>query len=359
MHCSSLGEFEQGRPVIEAIREQYPELSILVSFFSPSGYEVRKNYQGADHVVYLPMDTEQNAFDFLNLVNPQLVIFVKYEYWFHYMKECNWRKIPLLMVSAIFREDQVFFKSYGSLFRKMLGFVDCFFVQDETSRYLLSEIDIDRVIISGDTRFDRVITIARSVEAKNDPSNHPNLLVAGSSWGKDEKLIRETLDDLEEKPILVIAPHEVSSSRIRELKSLFDDARLYSETGPSQIGVNGITIVDTMGHLSRLYSLASVAYIGGGFDSGIHNILEAAVYGKPVIFGPRYQKFREATDLVSLGGAFSVENAKEFKIILSELLKDHNKYSRASEVCRNYVKERKGATDKVLSYIQMNRLLTS
>ena len=306
-HFASLGEFEQGRPVLEKIKSNYPEASIFITFFSPSGYEIRKNYNLADHVFYLPLDTQKNAQKFIRLVRPSIAIFTKYEYWYHYFAELQRNKIPLFIISAIFRKEQPFFKWYGSLHRKMLSMVSHVFVQDENSRRLLEEIRLKNVTVSGDTRFDRVAENASSVKKIpliEEFRGDKNVFIAGSTWAEDEKILSQLVKKYPEWKF-IIAPHEATLGRINEVKGLFADHITYSAASsqPTELRKHQTLIIDNIGLLSAVYQYGKVAYIGGGFGKGIHNIQEALAFGLPVIFGPEYMKFKEAVELVALKGA--------------------------------------------------------
>lgn len=358
MHCASLGEFEQGRPVLEALRQKFPDAILIVTFFSSSGYEVRKNYKGADHVFYLPTDSASHAKRFLEIVQPSLVLWVKYEYWFYYLREIHRRQIPVLLISAIFLPSQVFFKPYGSLHRKILSFFSQIFVQTETSKELLSTIGIsEKVQVSGDTRFDRVIDIAsqfREVAPVAAFCDHYPVVVAGSTWQEDE----EELDhyaNIHPDIRFVIAPHEITPERIKEVQALFKYSILYSQyvKGEQVAGSTpNVLIIDNIGMLSRLYHYATICYVGGGFgDEGVHNVLEAAVFGKPVIFGPVFHKFIEPQELVEEGGAFSFANALALEELLNRLFADENLYKKACTTSREYVMSHRGARDKILTYI--------
>lgn len=369
IHCASLGEFEQGRPVLEIIKKKYPSYKILISFFSPSGYEVMKNYLLAEHVTYLPMDSASNAKKFFNIVQPKLILFIKYEFWYYYSKEASQRKIPLLLIAGIFRENQLFFKWYGGFYRALLQNFNYFFLQDAESSKLLSQIGLKQAIcISGDTRFDRVIEIVNQFESI------PNIekfckdsltIVAGSTWTEDD----EALDHyINQHPSIkcIIAPHEISEERLRECKSLYKRSMLYSDyenaiaegiTIPSDLQV---LIINNYGTLTRLYYYGTICLVGGGFGGdGVHNVLEAAVYGKPVIIGPVFEKYVEAVDLVENGGCISVENALEMEEVLNQLFDTTDfLYESAAKASKEYVYSKAGATTKVIDYIQANRLLT-
>jgi 3-deoxy-D-manno-octulosonic-acid transferase len=354
LHCASLGEFEQGRPIIESIKEQLPETRILLTFFSPSGYEVRKNYAGADYIFYLPADTVGNAKRFIKIANPKAVIFIKYEFWFNYIQQLNKKNIPIIIVSAIFRPTQHFFKSYGGWFRKGLAKISHFYVQTEESATLLQSIGITNVTISGDTRFDRVASIA--AQCKSFPlieqfKGDHKIFLAGSSWPIDESLINACYHkklDLK----YIIAPHEVHEEHIKAIEKLFSGATLrYSQANATNISQAEVLIIDSIGILSHLYQYAYMAYIGGAFGKGLHNILEAATFGKPVIFGPNYEKFKEAKDLIAKEGAFCIHNAEELINETSRLLSNDRAYKSASQQCLTYVNSMKGATQLIVAAI--------
>ena len=362
-HCSSLGEFEQGRPVIEKLRSHYPNLKILLTFFSPSGFEIRKDYKGADWVFYLPLDAGKNAIRFFDIVNPSLVVFVKYDYWYYYLSECKKRNIPLLLVSGIFRQDQPFFKWYGDLHRNMLNCFTHFFVQDKESLQLLQSININNAVIAGDTRFDRVSEIAENfkpigvIEKFCDSSQ---VLVAGSTWPDDEKLIKDGTTNFPDLKI-IIAPHEIHKEHIDQLKSIFPKAVLHSQliADTSQLITSKILIIDNIGMLSKLYHYATITYVGGGFNRGIHNTLEAAVYGKPVLFGPNYKKFKEAIGLIEAGGGICINSGIEFSTILQQFISNKQGLELRGKNSSDFVKQNRGATEKILTYIEVNRLLTN
>ncbi|MCR8559156.1 3-deoxy-D-manno-octulosonic acid transferase [Mucilaginibacter sp. BJC16-A38] len=354
-HFASLGEFEQGRPVLEGIRELYPDEKIVITFFSPSGYEVRKNTPLADAVYYLPLDTAANARYFIDFFQPKMAVFTKYEYWYHFFNETNNRNIPLYVISGIFRPNQVFFKWYGGLHRKMLGFVRRFFVQDEGSLELLHQIGVTNVTVSGDTRFDRVWVnslqpkaIAGIAEFKNDQK----IFIAGSTWPADEQLIA-TLTTQYPGWKFIIAPHEISEEKIAKLISILpsDTTLRYSQISNLTPDISYL-IIDNVGMLSSLYQYADIAYIGGGFGAGIHNTLEAGAFGLPVIFGPEYSKFKEAKDLIALQAGFSVADEAALKTITGKLINDHVFYNKASLAVTTYVKEHTGATAAIINFIK-------
>ena len=350
-HFASLGEFEQGRPVLEGMRLKYPKERILVTFFSPSGYEVRKNSPLADHIFYLPADTEENAERFIELINPSVAIFTKYEYWFHYFAKLKQREIPLYVISGIFRESQPFFRWYGGLHRKMLGCVTFFFVQNDESKRLLERLSINNVIVSGDTRFDRVYENAqhpkqlKAIEAFC--GNNP-VFIAGSSWLPDEKLISNLTNKYPEWKF-IIAPHEIGETRIKEIEELFKGNIRFSMLDESATSPQTL-IIDNIGMLSSLYQYGNIAFIGGGFGAGIHNTLEAAAFGKPVIFGPKYHKFQEAKDLIQIGAAFSIKDENELNII-SEKLRNEDYRAESGRKARKYVEKNTGATETILLHI--------
>lgn len=362
-HCSSLGEFEQGRPVMENLRKQIPNSKFLLTFFSPSGFEIRKDYKGADWVFYLPLDSGKNAKRFFDIIHPSLVVFVKYDYWYYYLTECKKRNIPLLLVSGVFRQDQPFFKWYGNLHRKMLNCFTHFFVQDKESLDLLETININNASVTGDTRFDRVSEIAanfKPIEEVEKFCGSSQILVAGSTWPDDEKLIKDAITNLPDLKI-IIAPHEIHKEHIDQLRSIFPDAVLHSQliAQRSQPTNSNILIIDNIGMLSRLYHYATITYIGGGFNKGIHNTIEAAVYGKPVFFGPNYNKFKEAIGLIETGGGGCINSSIELSAILQKLIGNKNELEVSSKNSFDFVKQNKGATEKILHYIEANRLLTN
>jgi 3-deoxy-D-manno-octulosonic-acid transferase len=371
MHCASLGEFEQGRPLLEAIREAYPNHTILLTFFSPSGYEIRKNYAGADLVFYLPADSPEHARKFIQITRPELAIFIKYEFWYHYLTTLQSKHIPTLLVSAIFRKGQPFFKPYGAFWRQMLSCYKQLFVQDKGSFALLDAVGFgDQTTISGDTRFDRVIAVAQNHTDIPEIASFcggSDVIVAGSTWLEDEEILDHYANHHPEIKF-IIAPHEIDEAHLLELEKLFKKAIRFSALPAEKenqglkesFATKNILIIDNMGMLSKLYRYATITYIGGGFGgAGIHNILEAAVYGKPVLFGPVNQKSREAQDLLESGAAFTVLNALELESLLDQLLKDKEKCTRLGMIASAYVRQESGATGKIMDYIQEKRLLTN
>jgi 3-deoxy-D-manno-octulosonic-acid transferase len=358
VHCSSLGEFEQGRPVIEELKQQFPEYKIVLTFFSPSGYEIRKNYPLADVVAYLPMDTKRNANTFLNIVKPEKVFFVKYEFWYFYISELYKRKIPLYILSAIFRENQQFFKNtpWGKWYRKMLFKIEHLFVQNEKSGVLLKSVGISDFTVSGDTRFDRVAAIAKS--AKEIPivekfKGNSMLIIAGSTWKPDEELLAAFINQSSLK--FIIAPHEVTESNINRIHQLLKKPAIsFSKATEAEIDRFQVLIIDSVGLLSSMYRYGNIAYIGGGFGVGIHNILEAATFGLPVIFGSNYKRFKEAVDLTFEGGAISISSFSELREALNNLINEEKEQVKAAEICKNYVAKNVGSTKVIIKKVFNN-----
>ena len=355
IHSSSLGEFEQGRPIVDYIKAHYPEYKILLTFFSPSGYEMRKNYPNADYVFYIPVDTRRRVRKFLDVVAPEVVIFVKNEFWLNMLAELQRRNIRTYLASAIFRRNSIFFSIFGDIWRKALRSFDTLFVQDEGSKALLAEIGVENVEVAGDTRFDRVITIAEEaqrVEVVEQFKGNGRLFVAGSTWGPDEDIL---LPLINENPDIkfVVAPHEMNESRIeRILREVKGGAVRYTQL-PSSFSDKQVLILDTIGLLSRVYSSAEWAYVGGGFGVGIHNTLEAAVYGMPVAFGPKYRKFKEARDLIELGAGRSVSSAEELKVWFDELKNDADYLARLAALAKVYVGQHRGVTERIIEKIKL------
>lgn len=355
IHCASLGEFEQGRPLIEAIRAQHPGYKIVLTFFSPSGYEVRKNYNLADVVVYLPGDTAANARRFINAINPAMAIFVKYEYWYHYYTTLKKRGIPVYSVSSIFRESQVFFKWYGGWYRRILMAVTRFYVQDEQSGSLLKRVGISNFVVAGDTRFDRVAAIAAGaadVPVAREFAAGARVIVAGSSWPADEAILAEYLNNAPADVKMIVAPHEVHASHINQMVQRFRTPVVkYSESQGKDVSGFRVLIIDTIGLLSAIYRYGSVAYIGGGFGKGIHNTLEAATYGMPVIFGPNHKRFKEAVDLIRLGGGFAIHTSGDFMAVMGKLWDEQSPQAleQAGQASASYVQGMCGATPRIMS----------
>lgn len=354
-HCASLGEFEQGRPIIERFRKMFPGQKILLTFYSPSGFEVRKNYPSADYICYLPLDTRRNARRFIDLVKPQMVIFIKYEYWYNLLNELARRKIPVYIASAIFRPGQHFFQWYGGWFRQHLKKITGFFVQDKESENLLNSIGIKSVSVTGDTRFDRVYEIAlqdNPLPLISSFCSDGKVFVAGSTWKEDEDILLPFINEDKTGLKIILAPHETHPERIGSLTKRLNKPFLkYSQATLENVQNAEILVIDSIGILAYLYKFATVAYVGGGFGAGIHNILEAATYGVPVIFGPRYEKFREAVDLIRSGGGFTIKDKGEFLATVGKLLTDQVYLSKSAEECRQYIRMNRGATDKIIRHI--------
>ena len=360
MHVSSLGEFEQGLPVIESLKKNFPKYKILLTFFSPSGYEPRKNFPVADKVAYMPSDTLQNAKKLVRNFNIKAAFFVKYDFWFNYMKMLKKNDIPLYYISALLHPDHYFFKFYSSWFRKQLLNVSHYFVQNDETAKLLKSIGIENATVTGDTRFDRVYDIAK--QSKSFPEIEEfiagrHCIIAGSSWPSDEKFIIPFSKKMPDDYSLIIAPHDVSESHIKQITSQLDSYVLYSQlTLPISQQLSNLVaqqhkkvlVVDTIGILKQIYKYARFAYVGGGFMSSIHNTQEALVFGCPVVVGPKYTKFVEAVDLVRDGGMFSVENQQEFDDIFEQLMNDDNFYNKASGICQDYIQLSIGATSKIM-----------
>jgi len=386
VHAASLGEFEQGRPIIEQIKQKYPDTKIILTFFSPSGYEIRKDYGGADFVFYLPADTPRNARRFLDIVQPDLAIFIKYEFWYNYLNTLKLRHTPTLLVSAIFREKQIFFRPYGQFFKRMLTCFEHVFVQDNFSLELLQKNNLTHASVAGDTRMDSVYQLSQNpkqfplIEAFKGEND---LLVCGSTWREDEVWLLDFLNKTQSSPPptakggdfslrerlsaslspplegaggrtvqkTIIAPHDISESHIQYiLSNLKIKAVRYSQANLETIQEAEVLIIDNIGMLSSIYQYGKWAYIGGGFGASIHNTQEAFVYGLPVVFGPKYHKFKEAVDLLAEGGGFVVHSRAEFGTVF-EKLQDENTYKTASKICLDYVNQNKGATAKIMSYI--------
>lgn len=359
-HAASLGEFEQGRPLIEKIKDQYPEYKILLTFFSPSGYEVRKNYAGADVICYLPFDLKRNVKKFLDLAKPEIAIFIKYEFWKNYLNLLHKREVPTYIISAIFRPSQIFFKWYGSGYRSVLRNFRWLFVQDQESKTLLNKFEISNVSISGDTRFDRVVEIYQQSKSfplidkflrTEDENNKNFVLVAGSSWPKDEDLFIPYFNSHQDMK-LIIAPHEIHEEHLQSIISKLERPyALFSEMNENDIENIDCLIIDSFGMLSSIYRYGDIAYIGGGFGTGIHNVLEAAVYGIPVIFGPNFSKFKEARDLIEHNGAFSIQDQSSFDEKMNEFTAYSEILQKAGKKSREYVHRNIGASKIILEKI--------
>jgi 3-deoxy-D-manno-octulosonic-acid transferase len=371
MHCASLGEFEQGRPLLEELKGNAStgsasKVKIVLTFFSPSGYEVMKDYKGADHVFYLPMDSPANAKKFLDAVKPSLVLWVKYEYWFYYLTEIKQRNIPTILVSGIFRQNQPFFKWYGAIWKKMLESFTHFFVQNNESQQLLESLGFTKnITMNGDTRFDRVLEIAEHftpITGIEEFCGDSPVIVAGSTWEEDEIELLHFVN-VHKNVKFIIAPHEIDKTNLKDVKDEFPDSVFYSElingqqtTDNGQQQTPNVLIIDNIGMLSRLYKYATVTYVGGGYGAdGVHNVLEAAVYGKPVVFGPVYEKFYEAIGLVNSGGAISIDGGPvKLETVLNGLLNNETERERRGEAARQFVHDNAGASKKIVQFIRKN-----
>lgn len=369
-HAASLGEFEQGRPLMERIRKDYPQYKILLTFYSPSGYEVRKNYEGADIICYMPVDTRLNAIRFLRLVRPVMAFFIKYEFWSNFLHILKYRNIPTYSVSSIFREDQVFFKWYGRSYAGVLKCFTRFFVQNEESKRLLEGIGITAVDVVGDTRFDRVLQIKEaakqlpiceafrtgvaSSQSVDVPHHDFKVFVAGSSWPPDENIFIPFFNEHKNWRLL-IAPHVIAEEHLKLILSLIKDKKVvrYTQTTPEEAAEADVLIIDCFGLLSSMYNYGDVAYIGGGFGVGIHNTLEAAVWNMPVIFGPNNKKFQEAQGLLKSGGGFEINTYEDFSGLMSSLMNDENFLKQAGDKAGAFVAHLAGATDKVLASVKL------
>lgn len=353
-HVASLGEFEQARPIIEEVKNHYPNYKILVSFFSPSGYEVRKNYTLADVVCYLPLDSKSNAIRFVDSVNPKLAIFIKYEFWPNMLFALQKKKCTTILVSGIFRENQIFFEWYGKLMRRALDSFDHFFVQNSESKELLKSLAFGNVTISGDTRFDRVYKILKekkSLDFIEEFQNNKLTIVAGSTWKEDESLLLKYIDKSEGIKF-IIAPHNINEKSISDLKAMVSKrVVLYSEKEDKNLSEYEVLIIDTIGLLTKIYRYADIAYVGGGLKTGLHNVLEPATFGVPVVIGNKYDKFKEAKELVELQACFSIQNQKEMDEIFDKLLTDEIFRVTAGKSAGSYIQKNQGATEIIMNYI--------
>lgn len=355
VHTASLGEFEQGRTLIEALRNRYTDYQILLTFFSPSGYEIRKDYDQVDFVFYLPLDTPKNARRFVSIVRPQFAIFVKYEFWYNYLHELHNFGSDIYYISSIFRKNQYFFKWYGKWFREQLKLITHFFVQTDTSADILNEIGIYNICISGDTRFDRVYQLSQKAEKfplVEKFKSENKLFIAGSTWGPDESIIYPYIEKNPEIKF-VIAPHDVNRAD-GIIKKLKNKAIAFSNVTDETLSNYQVLVIDSIGKLAHLYQYADICYIGGGFGSAIHNIQEPVTFGKPVMFGPKFEKFKEAVDLIERGGAFNVNNTEDLNQTAKKLLGNHKALMDASQTCKDYIDEMRGATQAVMNFLQIN-----
>ena len=361
-HAASLGEFEQGRPLMEQIKKSYPQYKILLTFFSPSGYEVRKNYEGADIITYLPIDTVGNARQFLRTVRPVMAFFIKYEFWYNYLHILQYRGIPAYSVSSIFRPDQVFFKWYGRGYGRVLKCFTRFFVQNEESKKLLESIGIHDTMVVGDTRFDRVLQIKEASKqlpiverfVKGSPEDPKKVFVAGSSWQPDEEIFLKYFNNHRDWK-LIVAPHVIGEDHLKFIFSLIKDKKVvrYTQATEDNVADADVLIIDCFGLLSSVYHYGDVAYVGGGFGVGIHNVLEAAVWGMPVLFGPNNKHFAEAQGLLQSGGGIEIEDYETFSLIMSQLSDDSAYYGTCGQEAGAFVQSLAGATKKVLSNVKL------
>lgn len=357
MHCASLGEFEQGRPVLDSLRQQYPGYALILTFFSPSGYQVRKKYQGVDYVFYLPLDKASNAKQFVLDINPALAIFIKYDLWYFYLYELKKKGIPVVLIDAIFRQQQGYFKWYGAIQRKMLRMLSHIFVQNESSGEMLRKIGIENFTVAGDTRFDRVLSVAETISPINKIealSQKYKLLIAGSTWAEDEQLLAEILPALPPSWKLIIVPHEVDEERISSVEKLFSGRIKRWSSWQENVNLDKqVLVVDTIGLLLKMYRYGTIAWIGGGLGSGgVHNVLEAAVYGLPCAYGPVHEKYQEAIELVEKNGAVSCSNSKAFQAFFTEMEKDSSAYKNFAAAAQQYVLSKGGATPVILRYLE-------
>ena len=358
MHVSSLGEFEQGRPLLERIKSELQDFKIVLTFFSPSGYEIRKNYAQADYVCYLPLDTPGNAKRFLKYVKPSYSVFVKYDFWFNYILQAKKLGSNIILISGLFRDKQMFFKSFGTWYMKQLQNFNHLFLQDEQSEKLLHSIQIKNTTVCGDSRMDRVIEIARQkkdFELIEKFSTESFIIVCGSTWPPDENLLFEYLQKSQHSFKLIIAPHDISESHLKGIEEHAPEKCLrYSKANDENIQETKILVIDSIGMLSSLYHYGKIAYIGGGFGVSIHNTLEPAVYGIPVIFGPKYQKFKEAVDMIASEGAFTISSYQELENILNRLLSNFNLLNQSGDNAKDYIYKMSGATGTIFDYIAMH-----
>ncbi|EDM43544.1 3-deoxy-D-manno-octulosonic-acid transferase [unidentified eubacterium SCB49] len=359
-HCASLGEYEQGVPIMEELKKKHPNYKLVVTFFSPSGFEVKKNNSLADVTVYLPMDTKSNAKKFIKAINPVCAFFVKYEIWPNYLFELEKRKIPAVLVSGAFRKDQIYFKSHGSLMRKALNTFDHFFVQNEVSKTLLTAINLNNVTVSGDTRFDRVshqIEMNNSLPFMDTFKKDRLCVVCGSTWPEDEAVLIEYINNAPSQVSFVMAPHKIDSNKIESfLNKLKKPAVRHSKMTDVSLNEASVLIVDNVGMLTKIYSYADIAYVGGGMGTdGLHNILEPATFGVPVVIGKNFEKFPEAERLRSLAGLFSVSNSMEYSSIMTKLVNDSNFRSKTGMICGHWINSNTGATKQICDYV--NRFL--
>src|SRR5690606_6393686 len=358
MHCSSLGEFEQGRPVLERIKNEFPNHKIALSFFSPSGYEVRKNYEGADYIFYLPLDTQKNAKSLIKILHPEILILVKYEYWYNLLSRLNKKKIPVIVISAVIKENNVFIRSWGNWFRKRIEKINHFFVQDGDSKQLLNSTQIEQVTVSGDTRFDRVKEILKSenhLDFVEKFKGNSKLIVAGSTWPDDEEILTKFINEkLPEDWKVIFAPHNIDSKKINQLKeNLKSPISIYSQLNENELMNSKILIVDTIGILTKIYAYSDISYVGGGFTkTGVHNTLEPAVFGVPIIFGPNYENYFEAIDLIQDEGAQRFKDQYDFDSKMENLIADEQERNRRGNAAYNYIRQKPNASNLIMDYLK-------
>lgn len=358
VHCSSLGEFEQGRPVMEKIKKDFPYHKLAVSFFSPSGYEVRKDYQGADYIFYLPLDTPKNAKQLIKILHPEVLILVKYEYWYNLLNRLQKKKIPVVVISAVIKENNLFFRPFGSWFRKRIAGIEHFFVQDNDSKNLLEAIGIEKVTVSGDTRFDRVKEIREAnarVEFIEKFKGNSKLIVAGSTWPDDEEILVKFIHEkLPDDWKLIFAPHNIKEKEIISLsEKISKKTAIYTKSNQNQIENSQILILDTIGMLTKIYAYSDLSYVGGGFTkTGVHNTLEPAVFGVPIIFGPNYENYFEAIDLLENKGAVRFIDQYDFDQKMTNLIENADERKRRGHAAENYIQRKPNSTEFIMDYLK-------
>ena len=353
VHVSSLGEFEQGLPIIEALKKEYPQYKLLLTFFSPSGYEIKKDFPLADMVAYMPIDTMKNARQLVNNFNLKAAIFVKYEFWFNHIKVLKDNKIRMFYISTVLRPNQYFFKPWGKWFRNHFFKIKYFFTQNNETANLLHQMGVEDVTVAGDTRFDRVYEIAQQAQRFPDIEEFigdRKCVIAGSSWPSDEKILYNFIDTMPNNYCFIMVPHDISDSHIKQIETHLYDYQLYTDFDPKK--QSRVLVVNKIGILSKIYRYARFAYIGAGFYDGIHNIQEAIVYDVPVVFGPKYHEFEEAVDLVELKGAFAINDQRELENVFYRFIDDDNYYEKASKICHDYVARKVGATEKTMRVLE-------
>lgn len=358
VHCSSLGEFEQGRPVMEKIKKEFPQHKLAVSFFSPSGFEVRKDYQGADYIFYLPLDTKKNAKQLIKILKPEILILVKYEYWYNLLHRLQKKQIPVIVISAVIKEKNLFFRPFGSWFRKRIAGIEHFFVQDNDSKNLLGSIGIENASVSGDTRFDRVREIREAnarVEFIEKFKGNSKLIVAGSTWPDDEEILVKFINEkLPDDWKLIFAPHNIKEKEILQLsKEIQKPTAIYTQSNSNQIENAQILIVDTIGLLTQIYAYSDISYVGGGFTkTGVHNTLEPAVFGAPIIFGPNYENYFEAIDLLENQGAVRFIDQYDFDQKMTNLIENESERTERGNAARNYISQKPNSTELIMKYLK-------